>query len=193
MVSINSLISELDERTIAQRIGIPHDEARMRYPLANNTVRSFDEFNRIIANFLNHQVSMCISHGGRLSVSQAASWAKELLEREYRRQGGDIVSAYNDARDGTNGGLRAIIDVITESLKTESIERYVRDTFDRYVAPNSWGTKVEIIRQFIDYCGIHLSSSIRRDQPERYAQNYQELIHSYVTALRQTSSIFRRL
>lgn len=193
MTSVNSLISELDERNIARAIGIQHDEARMRYNLARNTVGSFEEFNRMIGNFLNHQVSACISLGGSLSSGHASSWAKELVDREYRRRGSDIVGAYNDAHDGTNGGLRAILDVIADGLKAESVERYIMDAFDRHVTPNSWTKKVEIIRQFIDYCGNHLSSSIRKDQPERYAQNYQELIRSYVTALQQTSSIFRRL
>ena len=101
--------------------------------------------------------------------------------------------AYNDAHDGTNGGLRAILDIIAEGLKAESVEDHIRDVFDRYVAPNSWSQKVSIIRQFIQHCGIFLSSSIRSDQPERYAQNYQELIRSYVEALRNTSGIFRRL
>jgi len=193
MTSVNSLIYELNERSIARTIGIPHDEARMRYPLSENTVGSFDEFNRIIGNFLNYQVSSCISHGGSLSTSQAASWAKEIVDREYRRRGSDIVGAYNDAHDGTNGGLRAVLDIIADGLKADSVERYIRDAFDRHVTPNSWTKKVEMIRQFIDYCGNHLSSSIRRDQPERYAQNYMELIRSYVAALQQTSSIFRRL
>ena len=192
MVLVNGLISELDERNIARRIGIKHDEARMSFALLNNTVRDFNEFNRLIGDYCNHHFSMCISPGGRFSEAQATSWGKELIEREYRRRGGDIVSAYNDAHDGTNGGVRAVLDIIAEGLKAESVERFIRDTLDRYVAPNSWDTKVEIIRQFIEYCGVHLSNSIRRDQPERYAQNYQELIRSYVTALQQTSSIFRR-
>jgi len=38
MVPISSLLAALDKRTIAQRIGIPHDEARMRYGLRKNTV-----------------------------------------------------------------------------------------------------------------------------------------------------------
>ncbi len=31
MPSINNLLSALDERTIARRVGIPHDEARLRF------------------------------------------------------------------------------------------------------------------------------------------------------------------
>lgn len=192
-MSIDSLLAELDERTIAQRIGIPHDEARMHYPLHSNTVNSFDEFDRIISDYYNTHFTKCVSHGGNLSTAEASSRAKELLEQEYRRRGGDIVMAYNDAHDGTNGGMRVVLDHIAEGLKAQSVERYIRDAFDRYVAPVSWEQKVGIIRQFIDRCGVHLASSIRSDQPERYAQNYQELIRSYVTALQKTSQIFRRL
>jgi hypothetical protein len=193
MASVNTLLAELDERTIAQRVGIPHDEARMRYPLGSNTVESFDAFDRVITDYYNHHFTACVSRGGHLSSSEASSRAKELLEREYRRKGGDIVMAYNDGHDGTNGGMRFVLDTIAEGLKAESVSRYIREVFDRHVAPNSWEDKVEIIRQFMARCGVHLASSIRTDQPERYASNFQELIHSYVTALQRTSSIFRRL
>ncbi len=192
-MSIDDLLAELDERILAQRIGIPHDEARMRYPLNSNTVRNFDEFDRIIADYYNAHFTTVVSRGGHLPPSEAASRAKELLEREYRRKQGDIVTAFNDAHDGTQGGLRVVLDYIAEGLKGEALLRYTRAVFDSHVAPNSWEQKVDIIRQFIRRCGVNLGSSIRADQPERYAQNYQELIRSYVTALQQTSRIFRRL
>jgi len=193
MVLINNLLVEIDEKTIAQRVGIPHDETRIRYRLDSNIVENFEEFTLIISDYFNYHFTSCVSNGGKLSSSEAATRAKELLEKQYRRRDGDIVMAYNDAHDGTNGGVRATIDIIAESMKAEAIERYIRDAFDRYVPPNSWEQKVEIIRQFIAKCGDYLASSIRTDQPERYAYNYQELIHSYVSALQKTSTIFRRL
>ena len=192
-MSINTLLSELDERTIAQKIGIPLDEARMRYRINSNTTSNFGEFTWIIGDCLNEIFTSCISRGGTLPVSEAAGRAKEILEQEYRRRGGDLVTAFNDAHDGTNGGLRVVLDTIAEGLKAESVERYIRDAFDRHVAPNSWEQKVEIIRQFIAHCGAFLSSDIRTHQPERYARDYQDLIRSYISALQRTSSIFRRL
>ncbi len=192
-MSYTNMQAELEERHIARKIGIAHDEQRMRYRLPSDTVLSFDEFSRIIADYYNHHVSNCISFGGRLQRSNASSRAKTLIEQAYRRRGGDIVMAYNDAKDGTNGGMRAILDIIADGLKAESVEDHIRDVFDRYVAPNSWTQKVSIIRQFIKYCGIYLSSSIHSQQPERYAQNYQELIRAYIDGLKTTSSIFRRL
>jgi len=41
-------------------------------------------------------------------------------------------------------------------------------------------------------CGGELAGSVDLQQPEAYASNYEGLIRSYVTALQQTSSMFRR-
>ena len=192
MGNINTLLEALDERTIARQIGIPNDEARMGYPLRHNTVADFDDFNLLIGDYYNYHFTKCVSGGGSLSSAEAGGRAKEIIEREYRKRGGDIVSACNNAQDGTSGGVRAILDIIAEGIKAESAERYIRDMFDRHVAPNSWNNKVDIIRQFIHHCGGQLSSSIRNSQPEAYASNYEGLIRSYVAALQQTSSMFRR-
>ena len=193
MDSIDSLVAGLDETAIAREVGNLHDEARMRYSLNKNTVGSFEEFTGVISDYYNYHVSQCVMHGGSLPRTESAGRAKEILAQEYRRQGGNINTAYSDAHDGTNGGLRIVLDRIAEQLKTESVERFIRNAFDRYVEPTSWEQKVDMMRQFIDKFGDQLSSSIQTDQPERYAHDYEELIRSYVESLKKTSSIFRRL
>ena len=193
MVCINSLLSDLDERVIAQRVATVHDEARMQYNLSSNTVPSFQEFKAGITTYYNYHYTKCVTNGGRLTGGDAYGGAKEMVEKEYRKRRGDIVSAFNDAQDGTNGGMRAILDIICDGLKTDSVERYIQNAFDCHVAPNSWDQKVDMIRQFISYNGNVLSSSIVASQPERYAHDYSELIRSYTEGLRQTSSMFRRL
>ena len=192
MGSLEILLKTVDELEIAKNVTNAHDEFRMGYALPKNTVDSFEEFTDLISNYYNRHVSRCVFHGGALSRTEASGRVKEILEQEYRKQGGNINTAYNDAHDGTNGGLRIILDRVAEQLKAESVERYIRDAFDRYVDPTSWEQKVDIIRQFIARFGRMLSSAIHPDQPERYAQNYEELIRSYIDGLRSTSSAFRR-
>ena len=195
MATIDNLLAALDEREVARRVTMKHDEARMRYPLSSNTVRDFPEFSSVVADYYNYHQMMCISLGGRLSNTDAYGEVKDLLEREYRRRGnGDIVSCFNDAHDATNGGLRVVLDTIADSLKARAVERYTAAMFDMHVAPNAWDDKVEIIRQFIACCGPVLAGSIVAHQPERYAaHDFTELIKAYVEGLRRTSSIFRRL
>ena len=193
MPSVTSLLDAINERTIARRIGIPHDEARMRYALSANTVDDFEAFTRVIADYYNYHFTSCVSYGGSLSAAEAASRAKEILEREYRRRNGTIVTAFNNAHDGTSGGLRGLLDMLAENLKAESVRLYMRHMFDTHVAPNSFDDKVEIIRDFISFCGPLVADSIDASRPERYAYDYEPLIRSYVQALEQTSSMFRRL
>ena len=193
MSKIASILQALDERTIARRVGLAHDEARMQYPLRSNTVEDIESFFELIGAYYAYHHSRCVSKGGTISPSDARSLAKAILDREYKRRHGDIVSAYNDSHDGTNGGVRQALDHLAEALKAQSVENYVRDVFDRHVAPNSWEQKVEIIRQFCTDCGAFLRSDIRTDQFERYSHDFEPLIRSYVEALKSTSSVFRRL
>jgi hypothetical protein len=173
---INQLLNALDERTIARELGSAHDEARMSFPLSANTVGDFRQFERIIGEYYNHHFSRSVSRGGALSTSEAQARAKQVLDQAYRRQGGDAVMAFNDARDGTNGGMRVVLDQIADALKEESVEHYVRSAFDRYVAPNAWNEQVAIIRDFINRYGHALGNSIDARTPERYARDFKTLI-----------------
>jgi len=192
MAAIDTLLTAMDERQLARNVGLHHDEARMRYQLRSNTVADFPEFKRIIADYYNYHFTTCISRGGSLPQAEAYGRAKEILEREYRRRDGDITSAFNDAHDGTNGGLRVVLDKLADGLKVASVELYITELFDRHVTPSDWDQKVEIVRQFMERCGPYLGSSISVGQPERYAQNYSELIREYVRGLQSSSAMFRR-
>jgi hypothetical protein len=102
-------MAELDERRLAQLIGVPHDNARARYPLRKNTVDSFEEYEDTLGDYLNQHFSACVSRGGSLPRAEAVGRAKGIIEKEYRRRhGGDIMTAYNDAHDSTNGGLTGV-------------------------------------------------------------------------------------
>jgi len=193
MNSAISVLHALNEREIAQHVGIKYDEVRGRFTTPQNTVANYNEFSGVIGDYCNYHFTQCVSNGGALSPREAIGRAKEILEKEYRRLDGDIVSAYNDAHYGTNGGLRGILDKLADGMKATSVEYYIGDIFDLHVSPVSWEEKVQIIREFIAQCGDFLSPDIHAHQPERYARDYTQLIRSYVSGLQRTSSIFRRL
>lgn len=193
MTDINELVHSLQDTTIAQRVTIAHDNARMQYHPKSITVSNYRGFEDEIADYVSFHYAACVAPGARLSRTEALGEAKEIIEHEYRRRRSDIVGAFNDARDGTNGALRSILDTIADGLKARSVSRYVTEQFDSRVAPNDYEAKVEIIRQFIERFGAQLGNTIQRNRPERYAQDYRALIEAYVEGLRQTSSIFRRL
>ena len=192
MAVIDELIYALQETTVAREVAIRHDDARSQYRPPRNTVRGWREFEDIIADYYAFHYGRCVA-GARLSRTEALGRAKEILEREYRRRHSDIAGAFADARDGTNSGLRGVIDTLADGMKADSMRYYATDQFDSIVAPNDFDAKVDLIREFIARCGAQLGDAIQRNRPERYAQDYRQLIEAYVDGLRQTSSIFRRL
>jgi len=194
MTSIASLLNALNERKIAQSVAIPHDEARMSYHLNRNTVDDFEEFSEILGDYYAHHHATCVSRGGRMSRPEAIGAAKEIVGNHYeRRLRSDIAKAFSNAHDGIEGGLGAILNIIADSLKMQSVERYIQNAFDQHVTPNSWGDQVEIVRQFIIHCGMQLSPCVSPNEAERHARDYKNLIRSYVDGLKNTSGMFRRL
>lgn len=180
-------------RRLPRRVASQHDDVRARYALEHNRVPTFEEFTDVITRYYLYHYSSCVAPGATLPASQARSEVKQLLESHLRRGEGNIVTYFVRARDGANGGLRVILDTIAEGLKARAVTNYVRDVFDRHVAPSCFEDKVEMIRQFIKACGKSLPASVRADRAERYAGDYYELINEYLRSLRNTSEMFRRL
>ena len=191
MVDIRALLRDLEETTIAERVGRLHDEARARYALLSLTVPNIQDFYDVIGDYYNYHFMECVSHGGHLSRGEAIARAREILEQHYKRHGGNITTAFNDAHYGTNAGLYQSLNIISDALKSEAVEHYVRNVFDHYVAPNRWPDKVEIVRQLLAHFRDILPASIQAEEPERFAQDYQELIHAYLSGLARAATFFR--
>jgi len=192
MATIDDFLAALEEVRIAREVGLAHIDARNSHTSQNSTADSMDTYLDELGSYYAHHFAYCVAKGGSLPRHEAIQRAREIIERDYRRRGGDIVTAYHDAHEGTSSGLNGHFDVIAEALKSEAVERYTRQVFDTFVAPNSWSDKVELVQQFLDRFGSSLGPTIQLDKPEMYASNYEDLLRAHLSALRQISSAFRR-
>jgi len=193
MSRIANMIEDLRETTIARNIGIPHDQARNGFPIQSNVVTDYPQFEHLIASYYSHHYKLTYP-GCALPWSECLDRAKHVLEQEFqRRHRGDLVSCYRGAVAGLDGGVRAILDILAESIKAQAVQRYVREVFDRYVSPVERSDKVAIIREFFAECGRYLSPTIDQSDPSRYARDYTSIVNAYVMSLQEVSSIFRRL
>jgi hypothetical protein len=189
---LECLLAATSEVAVAQEVAIYHDIARVCYPFWPNKVESFEDFTSVISNYYSYHYSRCCGRGELMSWGEISNQAVCIVEEEYRNRGGDISAAYKDARDGTSGGLMVILDRIAEYLKSEEIERYIQNVFEKCISEMSRNAKAKIIRQFIARHDQGLPSSILNDPPEKYVDNYHELIKAYVKSLKE-SRIFRIL
>ncbi len=71
MAVIDNLFRELDETYIAKEVARAHDSARMRYALSSNTVRTWDEYAEVVADYTSYHHRCCVAEGGTLGGTDA--------------------------------------------------------------------------------------------------------------------------
>ncbi len=193
MGSLQRLLTDLDEETIARRVTRLHDTVRRKYALFSTTVRDYSEYEDILSDYYQFHFENTFSPTASFSRADSLGLAKQLIEQEYGRRGLGRNAAFSDALYGTNGGMGHILNTLAEALKAEAIRHYVTDKFDHHVSPCSWEEKVHIVRQFLKRFEGTLPASIRLDEPERYARDYRELVQLYSDALRNPKTYVRDL
>lgn len=190
---LQQILDALSETAIARNVHESHDDVRAKYTLNSNKVTDEDEFYSILGDYYNYHYSTTITQGGRMSDSKATSQAKRALADAYRRKGQDAAIAFRNAQRGLDGGLRRVLDAIADEIKLEDEEDYMTGVFDRYVKPHTYEDQVEIIRQFIEHCHTLLGDEIERSRPERYADDYKDLIRAYLYSVRGIAQKFRSM
>lgn len=188
MTTLELIKQELDPRLVARRVNTIHDDARVGFHLRSNRVEDFEEFVAVLTAYYDHHYRHCF--GSRLPEAEASERAKEIVEQEFRRKNGNLLSAFEQAHSGVNGGMRVILDLIADHLREEGVRRHVNHVIDRYVVPTKWNEKVELIRELLELIG---DGSVDCSEPERYASDYKLLVQAYLSNLRRTEAHFFRL
>ncbi len=186
-MSIPQLIHALQPRTVASEVTRAIDRRAMQSPSDFEKLRTFNGYREELGRHYSHV------YGQPLSAAEAEGRGERIVDREYHERGGNIVSAYQDAVESTNGGLLAHRQMITEAIKGEATEFYVQGVFSHFYDRASWEARIEAVKAFIAYCGHELTGLIDPDHVERHAHDFQELVRAYVAALHRNAALFRRL
>ena len=192
MSTYSSLRKAVDDEVLADRIWLPHDEARLEYKLASTTVHDTPEFERILGDYYAHHHALCVSHGGRMPEFQAVQAAKRIIENLYRRRNQTLVNAVSDAKDGRNGGMGQMLDAIRDALKNEAQENYIAEVIDRHIQMDSYSEKLGLAKDMLAELGPLLPERVRKRTPEELAGDYRELVRTLIDALREAAAAFRR-
>jgi len=187
MSIVDSIRNELDPKEIMRAVGRKHDDARIQYRMTTNTVESIEDFTRKIGDYFMHHYAHCFD-GSSLPMYECEQRAKEIITNAYTRRDGNFLSAFNDAKDGLNGGMRRILDLIADGLKEDGIRRYTEHILDTRISPASYDEQLQIIRELLPRLGLTEQAS----HPERYVSDYKKLIQAYLKRLRETETLFQQ-
>jgi hypothetical protein len=191
--AVDTILDELSEATIAQKIGIPLDEARMSFVPVPVQVESWDEFLEITTALYCRFLRYTDIPGERFESGDAEGRVMVLLENAFSREEG-IDEAYAEAtQPSRKGGMRYVLDAMTERYKAEETEKHILLTMKTGIDPLDHKAKVEFVTAFLERFAPFLPEDIRSKEPGYFANAWELLARAYARSLDAVKSLLRRL
>jgi hypothetical protein len=154
---------------------------------------SHDEFTGTLEAFYIHLLRY-VNAGTEQSidVAKARSETIAMLERAFRSKGG-VEAAFARARDGTQGGMRFILDVFTEQYKAENQVAYIQRVFKDTIDSMDWDARVRFMSGAVKRLGPFLPCELRNEPSERFVRNYEAMVRAYVESIDSVGRLLRTL
>ena len=188
---VDSIISQIDSTSLARAVGVPIDTARATYRLNSLTARSNEEFHDVITGFYLHLQRHMHSVSESVDMNRVRDDAVALVERTFADKGG-VNAAMNEACDAIHGGMKFILDCLTEQFKTESQSRHVNRVLRDALGPLNRQAQVSFISALLKRLTPHLPQEIAAASPERFIDHYEIIVKAYVKSLDKINEVFRR-
>jgi hypothetical protein len=177
----NTVASLINEQALAKKFSAI-DSARACFIIESLKVKSYEELINIMQAYYIHMQRYTGSGPEKPDMSQARSEVIKLLESTFRDKGG-YKAAFVQARDCTQGGIRSILDQITEYYKVQKQEAYINRVFKDAIADMDWQERVKSIRAVIKEVGRFLPEELKNQPPEKFARSdetIETIIRTYV-------------
>jgi hypothetical protein len=192
-IVFDTVISQINEQALAQRWGIQIDSARASFVLESSTVETYEAFIDILQSFYIHlQRYVSSDPAESLDTARARSETIALLQRAFDAKGGDLT-AFAQARDGIQGGLRTILDTLTEQYKAEKLAAHIERVFTDAIEALEWDERVEFMRGAMKRMGPLLSPELRSKSPEQFLRNVKPIVRMYVKSLDNVNKLLRTM
>jgi hypothetical protein len=146
----------------------------------------------IVSAFHLHLLRHAANAASTVSSSDVAAEAQALVERAFHDRGG-FRGAEAEARDATQGGLRFILDCLTERYKSERLLSHVNAVLKEAVDPADWDGQVAFMAALLRRIGPDLPPELRQLPPAQLARHYEPIVQAYVRSLDRLKQLLRAL
>jgi len=189
---LNHILEQLEPGFIGLTITRPYDEARASYAMDVITVESNAEFIDTITAFYAHICGHINDSGKALDTDKLSGEALDVLKKTFHQKHG-YNEALAEAKEGPRGGLRYILDMMTEYLKNEARQKHFLKTFKENIDPLDFAAKTAIIAEILKRKEEDLPEEITSQKPERFAEDYEKIVQAFVHSKVTLHEVFRRL
>jgi len=189
----NTVTAMISEPALAQKLHIPIDSACGSFILKKSTVASWEQFEKTLVAFYIHLQRHLSPHAIELLDHQEAKTkALALLERTFRNHNGR-QQAVVQAIDGTHGGIKSVLDAVTEQFKSEQQADYIQRIFTDALSPLDWDGRVAFMRAALQRLAPFLPEEIKTQPPERFAHDYEVIVQTFVQSFDKVNQLLRTL
>lgn len=189
---LNYFLNQLNPETIEMQVTRVYDEARGRFVIDKITVENNNEFIDTLTAFYAHVCRHINSSKSHVSSAKMSDEIMNVLNKIFPGK-----KKYNEAlaiaKYGTHGGMRYILDIITEHLKQAARDNHILKVFKETIDPLDYQLRVSLITKLLNREKFHLPEEITSQPPERFADDYEEIIKAYSQSMSNLTTIMRRL
>ena len=189
----DAVASLISEQSLAEKFGIAIDTARSSFVLASSTIQSYEKFIDTLQAFYIHLQRFVDDSGGRsLDLMKARSETIALLERTFENEGSD-QAVFARVRDGVKGGMRLVLDQVTEQYKSQKQAEYIQRVFKDAVSAMDWNGRVDFMRGAMKRLANFLPPELRDQPPQRFVRNFEAIVQAYVGSLDKVKQFLRTM
>ena len=188
---VETVLREIGAEALARKIGKPVDAARASFVLEGVTLDSYDAYLETLSGFYLHLLRHIDAGPAAVDPAILEAEALDLVDRAFADQGGNR-SAWAEVRHGIHGGLRFVLDVMTEHFKTDQHAKHVSRMCKEALDPLDWEDRVRFMRAFLARLAPDLPPEIRSQPPERFARHHETIIRTYVRSLDRVKQLLQR-
>ena len=190
--AVGRVLAAIGREALADRVGNRIDQARASYVMDRVTVQSHREFLAVISAYYVHLRRHLGQLDGAVDVDAAGADARALVSRAFPGEKG-VEEAMAEALAPVRGGMRHVLDTMTDRFKREQQEYHVLQVLTEEIDPLDFATRVRFMTGLLGRLRASLPRSVAVGPPERYANHCQDIVRAYVESLDRTRDVLRKL
>jgi len=190
--ALDLIMEQLDAEHLSRETGQAIDEARAAFVMDRVTVGSAEELYSTVAAFYLFVLRRMGLVAGGENPEDVADEAVALLERAFRSSGG-VRAAVAECLVPARGGVRHVLDELTEQLKAERQEMRVSRILKTAVDPLDPEARRAFMVALLDRLKPLLPPEMLTGPPERFVAETETILRTVARSLDETRRVFRRL
>ncbi len=172
MKNIQYILDLLRSNKISEEVDKPHYMIREGYNLPRYKAEDYDDCCNIIIHYYQYHFRAWMKSSTTMPRDIAFGQAKQMLDKG---QGGFIKHVKN-AIWGRESGLIGLIDTIADTLREDSVAKYVDYVLSTHVNPMDFDLKVHFMKQYLKQYAIPVLPGERLMSAYELASNFDAVI-----------------